>query len=701
MPQYQSTLEIRDNRHLWSKLKTCTFSGWVLYKYIVVLLLLSFLCSVAIVIYADEDESLEELDADGDVVVEEVRDPFNKAQMAEYAKRNRKKKLREISDRSIAHTIMGPVIVFPNNNGYFLDNANSRNQNAKDIATSLVSDMLSNSDKKPSNNSAKSYSLYERFGPDIHFYRYIGEATYNMTAVDHVFSAYNQDKLDKLDLGNTIFYQSGSYLSCSVYKDRPPVLAALDLKNGKSDPRVLTRTIGSSFYGIDFIKGEYYLNASKYITSLVSFLMTDAPIKTASNLIETHIFNKTIWDVIAVPIIVFLMAFATIGVMFNLMGKIKKYTIGNVSASILVRKFLMMVVCYAIIIGTITNPNAMNKLALQSLTFVDRFVSSTVSATMADNDIVRAKDSSNVVEALLWRTNIFQPWCLAMFGNRYEKLYTQYAVDLKEDESKMEQSYISDENIKDIPDDEFRFNSAKYTGDIAVPLGDKEVKNWAAFLYSCQSKNHIDYDYVKAMPTTKNESDADTTTNNTSLHYPYRYTTAYDDSIPADAFRVIDACMDISPQIYNDNTTNANYTNAKMLQHRMTEQGRNMLIYSIILVLSFGPAIYVKLSNAIYLIFSLVMLLFNSMLDLAKDTGIQNGIDNIKQYILNYITASIRLAVLLSFFVTFVNKSLIFNIFYIILAFVVYNTNFKKVSNSISSAARSTKHAIDGMRRKI
>lgn len=96
---------------------------------------------------------------------------------------------------------------------------------------------VNNSILNNENNSSSPISLYSRFGPDIKFVGYYGEANYNIEIKDRIYTFISEDRINEFKFDD-LFYKSDRFLKTDVYKGRAPVLTKGEVNNGAIDPRV-------------------------------------------------------------------------------------------------------------------------------------------------------------------------------------------------------------------------------------------------------------------------------------------------------------------------------------------------------------------------------------------------------------------------------------------------------------------------------
>ena len=599
---------------------------------------------------------------------------------------------RSIIDKSLIHEYTSRVILFAQSSGFAFDTDGTADSYAREASTAILESMkeyTSSADKTVSTPAgsaiAKKYSLYDLFGSDIHWYRYMGESTQQVQLLDHVWSAWNQGKLGMLTISDTVFYSSSRYLSTKVYYNRQKVLTVQDTKEGKYDPRVNAITKGR-FNGYNYVIGSGMMSISKQIVSLVSFLMGPKPMEAMNDMLQT-IFGASFWPKIFIPVVIMIVSLVMVAFIFSLVGKVKKYAVGQAGRKEVFTRVIGGLVALAIIGGFAYNPGTFLNIVTKVSTAVDEMFNGALTAMVKEDDVVGSTDGTKTTEAMLWKTAVFQPWCVGQFGDRYENLYTQYAT-LKSGQSRMEQSnYLLTKRQNQIDPGKFEYSSATYTGDVVVPVGNNYyIRNWAAYLYSCQSKYHIDQNYIDGRTSVP-----------ATISFPNMNTTAYDSEVAADTFRVIDAQMDISPQLYKDKTEYT-YTGAHQIENHFYAQGFLMMIYSIILAVSFMPAIFQKLYAILRMFLLAVQFVFMGIKELAKEgDGLSEILRQMKEQFFKYLLAALRLFVLVQLYYILVGQDMLRTMFYCILTMAVYSLTYDSIHKGIHNA----KHTVSVVKRSV
>lgn len=620
-----------------------------------------------------------------------------------------------IIDKGIIQTYANATLHYPSNNGFMVDF-----ETQKDLAereegdTSDVVDPseLSNLDYKntlvykgllyeligESDPNTTQYSLYELYGDDIHWYRYMGEKTYAPTLLDHIWCGIDQNKTDELldNVFDTIDYEAPVYLSCNVYQNRPKVLTGNDIDNGYRDPRVgLTTT--SFFNGYGYVVGTFEMGISKFFNSMIALLLSDKLLEYFKDAITT-LEESEHWQNIMIPIIWLFIGFATICFIISLVKAAVNYAKGSGSAREAIERFLIGFMCMGFLLASTYNPSRTNDAMFKMITIVNGFFNTalTESSTIQNDEVIAVSDPDYVVSAVLWKNGIFNPWCRGQFdGLNYEELYTHYAI-LNDYPDSDNRSVMPQSNTVPNPADATNtpvYNSAETIGDVYVYVGGgKYIRNWAAFLYSCGSKYHIDAtlnsDYANDL--VGDVEDKGLVINNLSVIFPNANTTAYDSSLMADTFRVVDAQMDISPQYFPDGSISYNYVGAHKLKTHFMGQGMVMLFNTLLLAF-FIPIIIAKYKNFIMLIILPIQVMWYTLLELFKPSNnIKELGDTFVKSLFGYFTACIKQNIMVLFYLIFVDKGIFMAIMYILLCLVLLGFNLQDARRFISD----TKHNI-------
>lgn len=568
----------------------------------------------------------------------------------------------EPEDRSIVQDLISPVIKMAQNSGFMFDLGHLGDKFANTASTEIYKSLNGGESKNK-------YSLYELFGSDVHYYRYLGEVTQTVGLVDHIYSTVKDGSTDDVSLGDTIFYQSDRYLSANVYDDRPRVLTQQEITDGKTDARVFALS-NNRFDGYSFVAGEFWLSVAKILTSFITLLMSDAPMVGIMEVFKT-ISSTEIWGKIFVPLLYVLTSYGVIFTIINIVGLVTKYIHGRTHAWAIAQRVFASFISIGLIFTLGNNPSALSNVIVAGTTFVDKIFNEAINLTYQEDDVIGSSVASKATEAAIWKTVIFEPWIMGQFGTSYENLYTQFS----DAGIKYNQSHATESQIKALEEGKFTFDSASKTGDVSVPVGNgKFVKNWGAYLYSVQSKYHIDYKDVSGERTISENP-----------VFPNATTTAFNSDLNADLFRIVDATMNISPQIYSDGTEVANYTDSRQPNTQFLKQSMVMMLHVLILGCFFLPIIFKKIKNFMLLIFLGIQFVFFSLYELvAENRGLSGGLDKLKEYATGYLTASTRLFVLTFLFTKLVGKGLMSTAIFIILGLIIYQITPDNVRRMIA-----------------
>ena len=569
-----------------------------------------------------------------------------------------------IQDKSIIYSYASTVAYYPRNGGFLVD-LSQRDQikdRNSEVWTGYIKGLQGETD------TSTQYSLFELYGEDVHWFRYFGEATYTPTLLDHVWSAIDQNKTKDLISFDTIDYDAYNYLSCNVYPDRPLVLTKDDIHNGDRDPRVSALNVGW-FNGFFYVSGSIKLEIAKYFVAVVAILTGPEIREVFVDLVE-KLEESTVWQVIKVPILGIL-GLAMIFFIFSIVGKAIKYAKGQGAARDAINRFIVGFVCLGMLFAALARPDVFNETITKAVTIIDTIFSESLQATLQTDEVVNVQDADLAIHAAIWRKAIFNPWCRGQFDNRnYEDLYTQFAsVD---DEHKMPQ----DNEVIDTSDMTGMafYNSAEATGDVFVPAGGgKEIRNWAAYAYSCGTIYHID-----STLTEETAEDIDADHGFIFPHYLTK-TTASNPDLPADLFRIIDAQMNISPQYYANGSVNNNYQHAHGLKNHFEWQS-NVALFNAGLLLFLFPVILKKITSFFLLLITTFKMIYFSILEIFKpDMGVAPFFESVKKSFVDYFTASMKLVLMITLYYIFVDKGFLELVLYILCCLVILGFNWKDV----------------------
>ena len=573
-----------------------------------------------------------------------------------------------INDKGIIQSYANSVLYYPQNTGYLLDDAKTEELQQKnvDVYRGFLKHLQGMDD-----NSTK-YSLFELYGEDVRWYRYMGELTYSPSLLDHIWCAIDQKKVDKLISFDTIDYEAPVYLSCQVYNERPVVLTSTDIDNGYKDPRAKYQY----FNGYGYVLGSFYMTCAKYINATMTALMDDTltnAIFDVFDKIESETADSKIWEGIRVIILV-LLGLSMVFFIISLVGKGIKYAKGQGSPKEAIERFLIGFCCLGLLMATVYNPKIFNNVIRNTLNVVDDFFQASLaeSKQIQNDEVICVSDPDYVMQAAIWKTGIFNAWCRGQFdGLEYEQLYTNYSKEGAEEGK----GFMPQSNDTPDPSDtkgEPVFNSSEAVGDVYVYVGGgTEIRNWAAYLYSCGTPYHVDFTVDSTFAQQYAPEDIDTI----NVTFPMAKTCASNSLLYADTFRVVDAQMNIGPQLFPDGSKTDNYTDAHKLKTHFIAQGTVMLFNSALL-LFFLPVIWQKIKNFVLMIITPFQIIWFSLLELFKeDSNLKNFTDTFIKAFFGYFTASLKINIMIMFYIIFVDKGLLMTVMFMLLSLVVLGFN--------------------------
>ena len=584
-----------------------------------------------------------------------------------------------ILDVSMVHDWTAVGIYYPRNSGMLTSLTDDLPARNEEVYLGYVNALNGTPD------TSTTYSLFELYGEDVQWYRYLGESTVGPTLADHIYSGWAQDRTDDLIGIDTFFFDGTDYLSTQVYPGRPVVLTTTDKSNGYIDPRVDAEGI-SRFTGYFYVQGSFCMLIAKYIQSLISLLLGKELLQTAADVLTTVETSDLFQDLL--PAVWVLLGFATIALIFGLIKKVVQYSkgVGAVSPRAIVLRFCVSFMCMGFILCSTMNPAVFNDTVVSLLGGIDTVFNAALADGLQEDEVIAVTDPDLSTRAAIWKTCIFEPWCRGQFGGlEYEQLYTQFAA-IEEGQSAMPQS---NQTVTDVEDDVNKpyFNSAQLTGDIFVPVGgNKKIKNWAAYLYSCGTPYHIDSSLVGA----EDVADLDLTVAN----FPNAQTTAHNSTLYADTFRIVDAQMNISPQFYKSGEIIYNYTDSNELDTQFGMEGIIMLVNAALL-LFLVPAIYEKIKNFVLLIIITLQCIYYCFLEIFKeDAGLPDFGRNLKKALAGYFIADVKIYIMTLLYITFVDKGFVMSLIYCLLCFTVLSISLNDITKTAKDMGNKAMAAI-------
>lgn len=518
------------------------------------------------------------------------------------------------------------------------------------------------------------YSIFDRFGYGVYFIPYYGESTFDMGVVDYIYSAWDQDKLDKLNIKD-IFRNSPTYLGTTAYKGRYAVLSNELVKQGMVDTRVTAQNDAIST-SIAALHGNNYLRISEVFFSIVNVLMSSELFDAIFDVVES-LERSSVWGFAIKPTIIFLLTIAVAAFILTLARHGRKFALGSESAKEFVIRFFGGLLSLGLIYAMIANPIGLNNAVRTLVNGTDIIIGQTISLTG-----VGGASSSDIKESVLksevYETAIFEPWIHGMFGKRengewydYDHLYTQYA-SVSEDK-KYPQSHDDSHTAKE--DGTKTYDSAGMTGDVWVDLGGgKQERNWAAFILSCSTKYHIANDLGQD-PEAFNIDE---------VSFPVSRLSANNKNIYGDDFRWIDAMLNISPEYGTDGVVIPSYTDSRKYDQHFVSGGLQALWRTALLIMLMPP-ILEKLFAFLNLVIITFKLIFFSLLDLFKENKLIEAWNDFKTNFGKYIVASIKLLALCMIYVQLVGGDFKTQIIFIIVAGAFNIATFNDVKNTARS----------------
>ena len=609
-----------------------------------------------------------------------------------------------IIDRSIIFSYVGTNLIYDQNTGFIFESTNvyvddgngnltispsslQNSQDAKntDVLKGYVNGVLGNGD------TSQEYCLFELFGEDLHWYRYMGEMTYSPKLPDHIWSAWYEHRLNKLGINDTIFYSGTNYLSCQVYSGRPTVLSDSEIADGFKDPRCSMVGLGA-FAGYTYDAGSLNMTIAKYLVATIALLI-GPEVPAHFTILLTEFETSDAWNTVKVAVMIIL-GFAMVAFILSMVKKVANYSTGKGgSPKDIIERFLIGVIALGLLFVAIYNPSTMNNLIYRGLTAIDQIFSYALNESNEEDEVIHCSDPNLAVHASLWRTAIFQPWCRGQFsGLNYEQLYTHYAT-LSDGQSVMPQSH-QELDPNDTSGNPF-FDSAKYTGDVYVPIGGgKVIRNWAAFLMSCGSKYHIDN-------SVKEISEAGEFDLNQPIYFPNASTTAYNSTLMADTYRVIDAQYNIAPQMYADGTVANNYTDASIPKTHYLLEGSVMLSNALMLLILL-PTIWAKIKNFFLLLLTMLQMIFFTIVELFKEQkGLHALTSKIGECLINYVLASLKLVIMVILYNALVDKGMVLGFVYIIACLTIQSFKYEEAKQDLRNLKGNINRAKEWAKREV
>lgn len=534
------------------------------------------------------------------------------------------------------------------------------------------------------------HSLYERFGPKLQFMEYLGETTYNIELVDHIVSAATEDKIDEISITDDIVrYDSHIYLSTVVYKNRPPALDEDMLKNGYMDSRVVAyknlMKIGKLY---TLVHAKWILGFSSFLVGIINLFIDNHFFVFILNTFKT-IVESDAWKMVDVGVNFILGIF----ILFYIVSLIK-HAIGYArgksgeTLGVFITRWLVGIFAIGLVAVFIAQPSAMLDRAGKIINFSDRLINENIAEVKKDDPVIYSETGEYTMQAMVWETALFDPWCKAIFGREYDKCYTQYA-DVSNDK-KLPQSYEPDHEHPDpanSDDSEIFYDSAGCTGDVFVDLGGGKLeRNWAAYALSTMSIYHIGYEVY--------EDEKDTSQ---FTHFPNALTSYRNKNLYADTFRWIDAKMNISPQYFVDDAEGASFNSYGESVDFTTHYYKHSweMLWKALLLAGLLPVIILRLKAFLGLLYVTIKGIYYSLVELAKENqGLNRFWDDLQENFFEYIYRSIQLYILLFIYTSLVSQTFFLQCVYIVLCILISTTSLQDLGRRVKHLGKDIKHLV-------
>lgn len=508
-------------------------------------------------------------------------------------------------------------------------------------------------------------SLYDRFGGNVYFVPYFGEKKYSLSLVD---TFYDQAKENNEDFSfnlDQLLEKREAQIFNEVYENRPVILNESEISAGKVDPRRSTYSFFSNSGG-DAAVGNFYLTLAKITTDFVGF-MSGAGLYDMVEEAWNSIISSGFYSSVSSILLRYYGIFVAIFVISLAFSVFKIMTQGEESLKEVLSKSLNFLLASGVVFTLAANPNLFGTISSFAINAIDGVFTSTLSSE--SNEIAASDDGTYVIEANLWAKSILEPWSKGMFdGRTYEELHTQFST--VQDELKLPQS--KDDIFSDWSGGGIRYSSANLTGDISVPLGDREIKNWAALAWSTQSLFHIDAVRDSSAPSRLSDG----------VSWPVARRTAKNPNIYIDNFRWLDAKLNISPGYLSPSNHDNNYVTSNAYEHNFTLNGLDALFRSLLMLPIVYPIIrrLLSLMMVISIGFRWMIRSFGSLLKPNdSDYSLNSNLKKIWRPVYIYFWWSLVSFILIIFYVALIGSAL-GNILWILSAYVI--CKFKPVENT-------------------
>ena len=531
------------------------------------------------------------------------------------------------------------------------------------------------------------YSLYDRFGGDIAFVPYFGETRIETGIFDRFYNKIvtNDDDFGLSLADIKLFFEQSAVSNNVVYTGRMNILSSEEIDSGYKDPRVFAYSAVSTTGG-DAALGNLMLGVSKAAVSVTSFVTGSGLFTLVSDVFE-GVINLGLGalleavSAVVLPIIVLIFVIGLVRYAFQ-------YLRGDQSLRTLLTTLLSGMLSLGIIFSFVAAPLALNVVFKNVVLLIDTVLDD---AMMVNADeVVASCNTDNVREATLWRSAVFEPWCVGTFGDTYDHLYTQYAAYEGLPAGKTAMSQSDEDVISAWDDGTVKYNSVKITGDVTVPLGGvKEVKNWAALAWSCQSLYHIDateLDYVVL----GNQS------------WPKAETCPSNEQIYVDNFRWLDAMLNISPEYRAPDSVRMNFSESELYAQSFVRAGGKSLFMALMLIPIFLLGLR-KMMISVKLVGNGFTLLYQCVMNfISPDSyNIITAIKRIGAQLFDYLWWSISIFISIILYTNMVGKGIIASALFIIMIVYIMFTKPIRTSSQVRRAVNTVKRTAGNAKRWV
>jgi hypothetical protein len=529
---------------------------------------------------------------------------------------------------------------------------------------------------------SKTYSLYDRFGGNVHFVPYFGETKITTGLADRFYNEWLQNKGEfKLTLSDIhMLFEMPAISNNSVYKNRPDVLANSAIQSGQVDPRV-SAYVGVNPLGGEASIGNVMLDVSNFVSNLVGWLSGSGLFSTINS-----IFNEAckggLKNVLKVLSNIFL-PLAVAGFVLLMLKNAFRVVSGKLALKPLLLNVVSGLISLALVYALLANPMLFSSVSTHVVSLLDTTFDKAVET--GQNEVVVSDNVDHVRQASLWKVAIFEPWCNGMFGKNYEQLYTQF--DTGKNHTKMDQSH---DNVKEVwSGGAVRYDSADLTGDVVVQIGKNNyVRNWAALAWSTQSIYHIN--------AVKDDGKG------VGAVWPHANTAPMNSNIYLDDFRVLDAKLNISPEYRSPSDVTMSYSNSKPYTVDFVGQGLNALLLAALLI-PIAILSVRKVYYAIRIVVSGMLLLLHSVenLVLPERYSILNNLKSLVKPVYDYLWWDIMIFVAVSVYITLAGKSPLANIIWLIIGIMLCMMKPIRTPQQVAQVAYSIKSHVKNVANKV